>query len=202
MADKRITQLSGATAFTGTELFAVVQNNQTKKATYNDIIGGGIRGGLGWARYDDGVYTSGSTFVVSGNTQSTLPNNGNVVYTSYTFNNFQFYDSSTQKVQVENEGDVYVMTIVFKAKTANTNQTYLKVSLSSTTGTTYDRVGFEINFPKGNDATHNVHQVIQFYSDSDFVSNGNQLLVEAIGNDVEIWDIIYFIQRTQNWKIT
>lgn len=37
MADKKISELSTATAFSGTETFVLVQGSTTKKTTYNDI---------------------------------------------------------------------------------------------------------------------------------------------------------------------
>ena len=39
--------------------------------------------------------------------------------------------------------------------------------------------------------------MFQFYADADFVSNGATLKITADGGTAEVWDIIFFIQRTQ-----
>jgi hypothetical protein len=109
-----------------------------------------------------------------------------------------FYNGATQKIQAVNDADVYVMTIVFKYSSANANQTYLELKLEAVNGTPYDRLSSDIVFPKGNDAEHNYHGVFQYYSDSDFVTSGSEIQITAIGGTAKVWDIIYFIQRTQN----
>lgn len=160
----------------------------------------GVSGtGLGWARYDDGVYTTGSVFNVTvAEGEVTLPNSGSSVINSHMHSTVEFYDSSSAKIQVENENDVYMQTVVFKAKTSHTNGTYVRIQLDSTVGTPYERVGKDLFFPKGNNVWHEFHEVFQYYADSDFVSNGNRWKIQAFSHDVEVADIVYFIQRTQN----
>lgn len=158
----------------------------------------GIGSGLGWSRYDDDQYTSSSKLTLLDGVTVTLPNNAATTINTYQNSTVEFYNSSTQKIQVENEGDVYIQTIVFKASASNANQTFLKVNLVGNGATPYDRVTEEIGFPKGNSITHDEHIVVQFYADTDFVNNGNQWKITSSGGDAEIWDIIFFIQRTQN----
>lgn len=158
----------------------------------------GIGSGLGWSRYDDDQYTSSSKLTLLDGVTVTLPNNGATTIETYQNSSVDFYNPSTQKIQVENEGDVYVQTIVFKASCPNANQTFLSVNLVGNGATPYERVIEEISFPKGNNVTHNEHMVFQFYADTDFVNNGNQWKITSSGGDCDIWDIIYFIQRTQN----
>ena len=38
-----------------------------------------------------------------------------------------------------------------------------------------------------------------YYATSDFVSNGSQWKITATGGTAKIWDIIYFIQKTQSY---
>ena len=157
---------------------------------------------LGWARYDDTQYTTGSVFslpILSG--ELVLPNNGGNTINDHIYSAVEFYDSTTKKVQVENINDVYVTTITFKAKTGNANGTYIRLQLDSTTGTPYERVGKDLFFGKGNNVWHEFHEVFQYYGDSDFKLNGNEWNVQAFGADCQIADIIYFIQRTQNHLI-
>lgn len=156
---------------------------------------------LGWARYDDTQYTTSSVFsLTTAAGEQPLPNNGGNTIETHLHSTISFYDSDSNKVQVENNADVYMCTIVFKAKTANANGTYMRVQLDGTTGTPYERVGKDLFFGKGNDVWHEFHEVFQYYADSDFVTNGNRWNIQAFGNTVSIADVIFFIQRTQNHR--
>lgn len=157
----------------------------------------GVGSGLGWTRYDDGQYTSASKLSLAQDTQIVLPNNGASVYRSYT--GIDYYNSTTQKVLADNENDLYMATIVFKCSSANANQTFLRLQLDSVNGTPYERVGVDIPFPKGNDVAHEFHQVFQYYATEDFVSNGSQWKITPTGGTAQVWDIIFFISKVQNY---
>ncbi len=156
---------------------------------------------LGWARYDDTQYTTSSAFtasVVGG--EVTLPNNGGNTIETHMHSSISFYNPSNQKIQVENNADVYMCTVTFRAKTPNANGTYIRLQLDSTTGTPYERVGKDLFFGKGNNEWHEFHEVFQYYSDTDFVTNGNRWKLEPVGDTIYIADVIIFIQRTQNHR--
>lgn len=160
-----------------------------------------VSGMLGWARYDDTQYTTSSVFsltVAAG--EVTLPNNSGYSVTEHLHSPVQFYNSGSQKIQVENNADVYMCTIVFKAKTANANGTYIRLQLDSTGLTPYERVGKDLFFGKGNDEWHEFHEVFQYYADNEFVTNGNRWKVQAFSDNVSIANVIFFIQRTQYHK--
>jgi hypothetical protein len=161
-----------------------------------------VLGQLSWARYDDTQYTTSSfrSVTVAGG-EITIPNNGGYSITTHLHSDIQFYDSGSQKVYAEKEGDVYLMTITFRAKAANANAAYARIQMDSTGLTPYRRVGKDLFFGKGNNEWHDYHEVFQFYADTDFVSNGNQWKIRAIGATVDVADVIYFIQRTQNHLI-
>ena len=152
--------------------------------------------GLGWVRYDDGEYTSSNKLTIPQGETITLPNNA-----AQTFNYLnapsQFYNSSTKRVYGLKENDTYVCTIVFKMSAANANATYAEVKLSGGNGTPYDRLASTITFPKGNNVEHAYHNIFQYYTDADFIQNGNFWTITATGGAVQIWDCIMFIQRTQ-----
>ena len=154
-----------------------------------------VSSGLGWARYDDNVYTSSNKLSLSDGITVTIPNNASSVYRSS--ENIVFYNGSTNRVLAENVNDVYIMTIVFKYSAPNANQTHLDLAFEGINGTPYDRITGEATFPKGNDVDHNYHQVFQYYADANFVSNGSYWEITSVGGTANIWDIIYFIQRTQ-----
>ena len=157
----------------------------------------GIGSGLGWTRYDDGQYTSASKLSLASDTEVVLPNNGATVYRSYT--GIDYYNGATNKVLADNENDVYVATVAFKAQSSNANQCFLRIQLDSVNGTPYERVGVDLSFPKGNDEIHEFHEVFQYYITPDFVTNGSQWNIAAHGAPAQVWDIIYFIQKTQSY---
>lgn len=45
----------------------------------------------------------------------------------------------------------------------------------------------------------NAHSMVQFYTDQDFVDNGANFQIQAHGGTAQVWDIIYFIQKTQSY---
>jgi hypothetical protein len=183
-SDDDIHQFTGSVEITG----SVTVNNQPV-----------VLGQLSWARYDDTQYTTSSflSVTVAGG-ERIIPNNGGYSVTTHLHSDIQFYNTGSQRIYVENEGDVYVMTIAFRAKTANANAGWMRIQLDSTGLTPYRRVGKDLFFGKGNDEWHDYHEVFQFYADDDFVANGNQWKIRANGATIDIANVIYFIQRTQN----
>ena len=157
----------------------------------------GIGSGLGWTRYDDDQYTSLSKLSLADGVEITLPNNAANTYRSYS--GIDYYNGTTKRVLADNLNDVYMLTIAFKCSSANANQTYLRLQLDAENGTPYERVGVDIAFPKGNDVAHEFHQVFQYYADQNFVDNGSLIDVTPTGGTAQIWDIIYFIQKTQSY---
>lgn len=149
---------------------------------------------LGWARYDDTQYTSLSKLTLVEDTEVVLSNNGGNVVRSHS--SIDFYNSSTQKILGINENDVYIFTLAFKASAANANQTFLEYNLEGSGQ--ISRVAGTIAYPKGNDEEHVENIMMQYYTDATFVSDGVQLKVNSVGGNSLIWDVIYFIQRTQN----
>ena len=154
---------------------------------------------LGWARYDDTFYNGegegdSGKLVLTDGVEVTLPNNGGNVVRSHS--SIDFYNSSTQKILGINENDVYIFTVAFKASAANANQTFLEYNLEGSGQ--ISRVAGTIAYPKGNNAEHVENIMMQYYTDATFVADGVQLKVNSVGGDSLIWDVIYFIQRTQN----
>jgi hypothetical protein len=155
----------------------------------------GVGTGLGWTRYDDGQYTSANKLSLALGVEITLPNNAASIYRSY--DGIDYYNGT--RILADNLNDVYILTVAFKCSAANANQTYLRLQLDAQNGTPYERVGVDIAFPKGNDVEHEFHQVFQYYADQNFVDNGSLLRVTPTGGTAKIWDVIYFIQKTQSY---
>jgi hypothetical protein len=153
--------------------------------------------GLGWTRYDDTVYDEDNKLALTDGNQVTLPNNGGNIVRSYT--GIDYYNPATQKVLGDVQNNVYMMTIVFKCSASNANQTFLRLQLEGGNGTPYERIGEDFNFSKGNDVMHEFHQVFQYYVDSEFITNGATWKITSTGGAASLWDVIYFIQKTQSY---
>ena len=93
-------------------------------------------------------------------------------------------------------GEVMKITLLRTDPTPVEPGKYFDIYLQGGNGTPYERVRDIIVFPKGNDVEHTYTKQFQYYSDSDVVTNG--LSVKMLPSDSgEIYDVIYFIQRTQ-----
>jgi len=151
---------------------------------------------LGWARYNDTFYVGSddnTKLLLADGVEVTLPNNGGTVTRSHP--SIDFYNSATNKFVGLNENDVYIATVVFKKSAANANQTHLDFRLIDGD---YERIDMSLGFYKGNDETQNQHTIFQYYLDANALANGLTPKVTAAGGTAKIWDIIFFIQRTQN----
>ena len=156
---------------------------------------GGASSGLGWARYDDSTYTTSNKLALTDGVEVRLPNDAGTVYRSHT--GIDYYDGTDVLADFEN--DTYSMTIVFKYSAPNANQTYLEMHFQGGNGTPYDRIRDTVTFPKGNDVTHDYHGMFQYYADANFVNVGSQWKITANGGTASVWDIIFFIQKVQNY---
>ena len=153
--------------------------------------------GLGWCRYDDNVYTASNKLTLTNGVETTLTNNGANIVRSET--GIDYYNPTTSKLIANTLNDVYIMTVVFNYSASNASQTFMHLNLENTETTPYDRLKTDILFPKGNNETHEFHGVFQYYVDQDFIENGASWKVTAEGSNCQIWDIIYFIQKTQSY---
>ena len=175
----------------------VGQNYVTKNYTVGALkeyiqVGSSL---TGWARYDDTVYNASNKLALVDGVVVTIPNNaGNVVLSPGAP---AFYNSATQKMQATGVNNVYVLTVVFKASASNTQNTHLDFSIYSPVGQ-FSRVSKVLTFAKGNNEEQNFHEVYQYYSDADFAVNGAELKINSDGGPAELWDVIYFIQKTQS----
>jgi len=159
---------------------------------------GGISS-LGWARYDDTEYVgSQDTLDLADGVEVVMPNNAGNVVKSHS--SIEFYDSITQKILGVNENDTYITTVVFKMRTPNANQTHLDLRFVG--DGEIERISKVIPFYKGNDTIQSEHEIFQYYTDTNFVQNGVEIRIKAHGGTAEIWDVIYFIQRTQNGSLS
>ena len=193
--DKKISQLNSITTPSDLDLLAIVNDGETKNINVSNFVSYVSTGleGKGFGRYDDTQWTSSNPFPLLNGVTVKMPNNaGNVVSKG----SFVLYDERDLKVRGEEIDATYAITIVFKAKAPNTNNTHLEVDFYSPSGD-YNRLSQPVIFYKGNDTEQNEHLMAQYYTDADFVNNGIEVRITSVGGNAEIYDIIYFIQRIQ-----
>lgn len=154
----------------------------------------GVGSGVGWVRYNDNLWTSSNKLTLLDGVEVVLTNNGHTIQRSQ--DGIDYYNTTTNKLIGEIANNVYMLSVVFKASAPNANQTHLDVYIGEGD---YRRLDVALMFAKGNDETQNFHNVYQYYVDQNFVDNGAQIRIMADGGNAQVWDIIYFIQKTQSY---
>ena len=191
MANLKISELNQVITVTNNDVLAIVNDGETKRVKVSNLIN---YNQLGWNRIDDTVYTELNKLSLVNGVKVTLPNNGgNIIRDGI----YTFYDIASNKILGANVKDTYILTIVFKSSAANTNSTHLDFTLEGSGQ--INRVSKTLQYHKGNEVEQNFHDVYQYYTDADFVANGVTPKIVAIGGTAEIWDIIFFVQRTQRY---
>jgi hypothetical protein len=158
---------------------------------------GGQGSGVGWARYDDDNYTAENKLNLVQDVSTVLTNNASNIVKSET--SINYYNPLTSKILADKKDELYMATVIFKYSAPNANHTFLRLQLEGGNETPYERLGNDISLGKGNDVTHEFHQVFQYYADESFVDNGSQWEITSNGGVASIWDIIFFISKIQGY---
>jgi hypothetical protein len=158
---------------------------------------GGQGSGVGWARYDDDTYTAENKLNLVQDVSTVLTNNASNIVKSET--SINYYNPLTSKILADKKDELYMATVIFKYSAPNANHTFLRLQLEGGNETPYERLGNDISLGKGNDVTHEFHQVFQYYVDQLFVDNGSQWKITATGGVASIWDIIFLISKIQGY---
>jgi hypothetical protein len=158
---------------------------------------GGQGSGVGWARYDDDNYTAENKLNLVQDVSTVLTNNASNIVKSET--SINYYNPLTSKILADKKDELYMATVIFKYSAPNANHTFLRLQLEGGNETPYERLGNDISLGKGNDVTHEFHQVFQYYVDQSFVDNGSQWKITATGGVASIWDIIFLISKIQGY---
>jgi len=148
----------------------------------------------GWARYIDTQYTAASPFALSDGVQVTLPNNAGTTTKSRLSSDF--YNSATSKLVGLQINEVCIISVEFKAETPNANQTHLDLYITGGGGN-IQNLEIAIGFIKGNATPEVFQNMFQYYIDQDFIDNGATIQIQSHGGSATVWDVEYFIQRTQ-----
>jgi hypothetical protein len=157
----------------------------------------GVATGIGWARYMDSQYTEASPLSLADGVSTLLSNNKATVIRSDS--SVEYYENGVnQKIIGDHLNDVYIITIEFKAQAVNANQTHLDLSIQNGGGV-IENIDIALAFIKGNATTQIFHNIFQYYIDQSFLDNGASVYVESNGGTSTVWDIEYFIQKTQSY---
>ena len=154
----------------------------------------------GWARYIDTEYTAAAPLSLATDTLTILPNNKGTVIRSHS--SIDFYQNGVdQKIYGQNLNDVYLITVEWKAQSPNANQTHLNLSIANGGGL-IENLDVALAYIKGNAIAQVFHNMFQYYIDQDFLDDGASLHIQSHGGTSTVWDIQYFIQRTQNGSLS
>jgi len=171
-------------------------HNDVNKIVYPQ---GGVKS-LGWARYLDTQYTDVSPLSLVANTLTFLPNNKGTVVRSHP--SIDFYQNGVdQKIYGQNLNDVYIITVQFRAQSPNANQTHLDLTIENGGGN-IQNLEIALAYIKGNETPQFFHNVFHYYIDQNFLDNGASISINSHGGTSTIWDIEYFVQRTQNGSLS
>lgn len=191
MANLKISELNQVITVTNNDVLAIVNDGETKQVKVSNLIN---YNQLGWNRIDDTVYTELNKLSLVDGVKVNLPNNGgNIIRDGI----YTFYDIASNKILGANVKDTYMLTVVFKSSAANANSTHLDFNLEGSGQ--INRISKTLAYHKGNDTIQDFHNVFQYYTDADFVANGVTPKITAVGGTAKIWDIIFFVQRTQRY---
>ena len=156
----------------------------------------GADSGLGWVRYQDSQYTAALPLSLVNETPVTLPNNGTTKTKSDPTQ--EYYNTVTQRLIPSALNDVYIITIEFKSATPNANQAHLDLWFENGGGL-LENLNVSLGYYKGNATTQTFHNTFQYYVDQSFIDNGANIKIQSHGNSATVWDIQYFIQKTQSY---
>ncbi len=150
----------------------------------------------GWARYMDTEYTAAAPLSLVADTLTILPNNKGTVIRSHP--SIDFYQNGVdQKIYGQNLNDVYIITVQFRAQSPNANQAHLDLTIENGGGN-IQNLEIALAYIKGNATPQFFHNVFHYYIDQNFLDNGASIGINSHGGIATVWDIEYFIQRTQN----
>jgi hypothetical protein len=149
---------------------------------------------LGWASYQDTIYTSGSPLTLSDGIKTTLQNNsGTVVNSSIPTGVTKLYDNGTNKITPAAIGDGIHLSIRFMAVPSAVN-TYLLFGVDI--GGSADIFQKTEVLPRGAGVANPVSIDVQGYALSVFIANGGLVKLTAVGGNVQIYGVEFQIHRT------
>jgi hypothetical protein len=149
---------------------------------------------LGWASYQDTIFTSGSPLTLSDGIKTTLQNNSGTVINTYIPTGVTtFYNNGTNKITPVAVGDGIHLSIRFMAIPSAVN-TYLLFGVDI--GGSSDIFPKVEVLPRGAGVANPVSIDVQGYALSTFLSNGGLVKLTAVGGNVQVYGVEFQIHRT------
>lgn len=150
----------------------------------------------GWGLYTDGTYTLGSPFSISqGTTLTTLPNDASTTIETYLpFGVTSFFGGIANRITPKNEGDSYLVEIRFKAVCSINNGFFdIGIDIGSGSNIIVDQTTELFSKTNGTEQIFSIR--FSIYSLATFVSNGGRVFIIARSGNLDIYDIVYKIDR-------
>ena len=146
----------------------------------------------GWGDYVDTVFTSGSPFLVTADTDTVLPNNkGAVIEIQKPTDVTTFYNGTTITGR---NGDGVLITVDCKLLPTGAGTTTVEVwfDIGGGVGQLYKRI---TSFPKGVGVERPLNFTVSGYTLGTWEANGATVYIRANGT-MSVYDIRYLITRT------
>ena len=152
-----------------------------------------VSGVNGWASYNDGQYTSASPFTVSNGSTVTLPNNAAASQVDQLPDDaLSFYNGTI--LQAINNGDAYVWGIRFTVEpSANNASIECGIDIGGDQGIIFND---SRRLTRGVGEANPISFTFSGFSRSVFLANGGTVKVTAEDGNLDIYDIVFFIERT------
>jgi hypothetical protein len=149
---------------------------------------------LGWASYQDTIYTSGSPYTLSDGIKVTLQNNSGTVINGYLPTGVTaLYDNGSNKITPVAIGDGIHLSVRFMAVPSAVN-TY--ISFSVDIGAAAEIFQQTVVLPRGAGTPNPVCVDVQGYALSTFIANGGLVKLTAVGGNVQVYGVEFQIHRT------
>lgn len=182
---------SATTADTGkviTPSDTVNGTSELRLLTAGDIAASGRTKWAGWGFWEDSSHTSGSPFSPTVKTQLTVDGAGTLTdVTEISPGSVSWWNTTTNKIQVDNAGDLYLVTLHFHGETG-TASSYVEVELDvgGTTGELYTETKV---FPKGSATEHGFVCSWVVPAIPDLVTNGGTIYFTPSTSDQDFWKV-------------
>lgn len=179
----------------GSTTYIAGLTHSDSKSYFKNNIGIRNTSDTGFARYLDTTYTLASPLTVNSGVTATFTNNANnILSTQLPSDMTMMFNPATQKVIAKNDGDVYLLSLRFKAKINIINGYFdIKLDIGGTQGVISQE---SVVFTRDANTEQTFDIDLTLFSGSTFVANGGVLQINPRNGNMQIYDISFVIVRT------
>lgn len=159
-----------------------------------------INGDLGWGYYQDNDYTSGSPLAINNaRTQITINGEGGSTVTSQLPDYGHVWDTTNDKILMENVGDAYTFRFDWKGTTSTANA-FFNLNLDIGSGSPINIVTSTFNFLKGTGVEQIFSTTISAFALATHIANGGKLYLDTSVDpcNCNFYDFGIKVERTYN----